>query len=136
MMHFDSVLDRPVTAQPPAPAPEPTVAVVETVTVTQHPSESRGYMLKDDTEWEWGDLRDYVITQIEERFGPQPRDFKKEYGIFSRFLKTYQEFAPVIARYAFDIENGWWMSAPIRVTRFTRGCDPYFAEVILSRLSA
>lgn len=133
MQHFDSVIDVPGANR--TRTIQPHVTVTETVKVTQKPIESRGFTLRDAAAWDWSDLRDYVVTQIESKFGPQPRDSKKEYGIFNRFIKTYGgEKAAAIARYAFEVEGGWWMSAPIGVNRFTRGCDPYFAEVILGRL--
>ena len=57
-----------------------------------------------------------------------------EFGIFSRFHKTYGEQAGKIAKHAFEVADGYWANAPISVNRFTKGSDPYFAEPILARL--
>jgi hypothetical protein len=135
-----------------APATTVAVSVVEeapviTQTVTaRRIDESVGYLTKkDDADWEWDDLRDYVIHEIESRHGAQVRDSRKESGIFKSFLGRYgvadtdgkiDATIPVkIAKTAFGpVYNGMWRSAPIAVTRFTKGSDPYFADIILSRL--
>lgn len=109
-------------------------AVVETVTVTRVPDASSGYLTKPDSQWGWEDLRDYVIHEIEARHGVQPRDFRKESGIFKSYLARYGDNAVPIARLAFEVFNGMWSSAPITVTRFCKGSDPYFSDVILKRL--
>ena len=129
LMHFDPDLT-PASSTISAPAP----TIVQTVTVTTLPSESRAYLSRPVEQWSWSDLRDYVVHQIESRFGTFPRDAKKEYGIFSRFHKAYGEKAGLIAKHAFEVSDGWWANAPISVNRFCKGSDPYFAEPILARL--
>lgn len=84
--------------------------------------------------WGWEQLRDYVVRKIEEAHGPFPRDFKKEHAIFKSFTARWGDKASAIARHAFEVNNGFWRNAPIGVNRFTKGCDPYFAEIIAERL--
>lgn len=122
-------------AAPAAPVAR-TAAVTETVTVTQLPSESRTHLLKPVDQWGWSELRDYVVTAHEERFGPFPRDARKEYGIFTRFAKEWGGHAGAIAKYAFETCDGWWMNAPVTVNRFCKGSDPYFAKPIMDRLTS
>lgn len=130
----------PVTAAAPAaPAQQSVVTtapIVERVTVTQIPSESRGFLATPMERWSWQDLRDYVVHSIEKRHGTFPRDAKKESGIFSRFHREYGADAGRIAQYAFEVCDGWWKNSPVSVSRFTKGSDPYFAAPILERLSA
>ena len=86
--------------------------------------------------WAWSDLRDYVVSQIETRFGAFPRDAKKEAGIFKSFLARHGDDAVAIARFAFEVEDGYWAGAPISVNRFCKASDPYFAEKIKPRMVA
>lgn len=124
----------------PAAAPAPSVAVeapaiVQTVTVA--PVAARSDLLVGTENWTWVELRDYVVAQIVDRFGPFPRDSRKEHAIFNRFISTFgAEAAAAIAQYAFGPScDGWWGSAPIQIQRFCKGSDPYFANVILQRLA-
>ena len=64
----------------------------------------------------------------------QPRDPRKEYGIFTGFLARWGAAAVPIARYAFDIKDGMWMGEPITVSRFCKGSDPWFANTIVRNL--
>lgn len=129
MLDFDSEVE----TQVPTRAPQ----LVERVTVIVRPAEvEQAYRARQDEQWTWGDLRDYVVTQIERYHGPQPRDHYKEMGIFKGFLGRWQEAAPAIARHAFEVERGMWRSAPISVSRFAKGSDPYFSIVIAERLAA
>lgn len=108
--------------------------VTETVTVEVVPS--RSDLTMAETEWGWSELRDYVVSQIIERFGPFPRDARKEYGIFSRFLNQHGVEGIRVAKAAFEVYDGWWNGAPISVNRFTKGSDPYFVGPILERLAS
>lgn len=135
MRNFDTELDlhgvtKMVTTSTTSVVTE--VVVEESVTVTRHPSTSRAYLGK--TEWAWDDLRDYVVAEIETRFGAFPRDSRKESGIFKSFLARWGSQAQAIARFAFEVEDGRWGGAPISVNRFCKGSDPYFAEKIVARL--
>lgn len=108
--------------------------VVQTVTATKVNSAESVYLLKPINEWTWGDLRDYVITEAEKRSGPQLRNLAKEAGIFKGFIARYGiEDAVMVAVAAFEIYEGVWRSAPIGVSRFTKGNDPYFSDIILQR---
>jgi hypothetical protein len=82
-------------------------------------------------QWEWEQLRDYVATQIEQRFGPFPRNPIKEASIFKSFVKRWGDQAPIIAKAAFEHYDGWWRGAPISITRFCKGSDDWFARKIL-----
>lgn len=100
------------------------------------PAPARTDLLVPESSWGWEQVRDYVVTQIVDRFGPFPRDSKREYGIFSRFTSTHGPVEAIrIARYAFEVCDGWWCGAPISVTRFCKGSDEYFSRVILNRLA-
>jgi hypothetical protein len=122
-------------ARPLAPKSQTRVSVAETVTVTPALSESRTHLLKPVEDWGWCEVRDYVVTSIEARFGAFPRDQRREHGIFTRFTKDYGPDAGRIARYAFETCDGWWMNATVSVNRFCRNSDPYFAQPILARLN-
>ena len=130
LKNFDTELDTQGTSRIIRTTTE--VVVEESVQVIHRPSTSRAYLGK--SEWDWADLRDYVVAQIEERFGPFPRDSRKESGIFKSFLARWPEQAQAIARFAFEVEDGRWAGAPISVNRFCKGSDPYFAEKIVARL--
>jgi hypothetical protein len=130
MRNFDTELDRQGVTRLVSSAIE--VVVEESVQVIHRPSQARAFVGKDT--WAWDDLRDYVVASIEERFGPFPRDSRKESGIFKSFLARWGEQARPIAEYAFVVTDGRWGGAPISVNRFCKGSDPYFAEVIAARL--
>lgn len=112
-------------------SPAPTV--VQKVAVEVVPS--RTDLLVGSEDWTWAELRDYVVGQITDRFGPFPRDSRKEYGIFNRFLSEYGSHAVAIAQFAFGpVCDGWWGKAPISINRFCKASDPYFAQPILERI--
>lgn len=118
----------------PAPQAETVAAPVVVQTVTVQPVASRTDMLVADEHWTWTELRDYVVAQIESRFGAFPRDSKKEYGIFNRFIKDHGARGVLAAKTAFEVYDGWWNGAPISINRFAKGSDPYFVTPILARL--
>lgn len=119
----------------PEPEPEVVGVTVET-TVVRRPSEARTHLLKSDDKWGWEELRDYVVEQIEDRSGPFPRDGMREAAIFKRFCDTWKAEAPAIARYAFEVHDGRWAGAPIRIQRFCRGSDEFFARPIQEKILA
>lgn len=131
---------RTETAVKPAPAPivqAPPVTVTSTVTTAPVTETAKGYLMKHVDQWTWQDLRDYVITSATERFGPQLRDAVKEKSIFSSFVNRYgPERAAMVAMVAFNVYEGMWASAPVGVTRFCKGSDRYFADVILAQLES
>lgn len=98
------------------------------------PSESRRDMISG--EWGWEELRDYVVRKIEERWGTSPRDPLKEAGIFKGFVGRWGDQAKPIAIAACEVHGCLWRSAPLTITRFTKGNDPYFASVIAANLPA
>ena len=112
------------------------VAVSEEVVVQARPNEMMTFASRPDGEWGWEEVRDYVVTEIEKRFGTFPRHSNKEYGIFSGFVSRWGDQAAAIARHAFEVQDGRWKGSPISVTRFCRNSDPYFASVIAERLVA
>ena len=80
--------------------------------------------------WTWEQRRDYVVGEITARWGARPRDPLKESGIFKGFVNRWGAQSEPIARAAFETYNGIWNGAPVSVERFSKGSDPYFAEVI------
>ena len=134
LRNFDTDLDTTGQQRMVTPRPEPVVQITQTVTSMPR-SSAAAYVAKSDERWGWDDLRDYVVAQIEGKFGPFPRDVRKEAGIFKSFVARHPEHAAAIARYAFETSGGFWMGAPIQVTRFCKGSDPYFAEPIVKRLT-
>lgn len=124
MMDFDLFeTATPLTVEEPAP-----VAHVGQDAVT--------HTMKPDAEWEWKDLRDYVMREMENVHGPQVRESMKEKSIFSSFIKRYGAVdAAAIARYAFGFSKGMWANAPISVNRFCKASDPFFGDPIKQRLA-
>lgn len=122
----------PATHPPVLGSVEATTGVTQSVSV--QPVPSRADLATTEAEWAWSELRDYVVAQIVQRFGPFPRDAKKEYGIFHRFLTAYGQDGIEVAKAAFEVYDGWWNNAPISINRFTKGSDEYFVRPILERL--
>lgn len=111
------------------------ITVSQSVTITERVEvRPAGYKFKADNQWGWEELRDYVVAQVEERFGPFPRDLPKEVSIMKSFTERFGPNAPRIARAAYEVHKGMWGGAPIRLTRFTRASDAWFAQVILAQL--
>lgn len=126
-----SAIAREAAAKKAAQSPASPV-VRETVRVT--PVSGARYLLKEDAEWAWEELRDYVTGQIETFHGPQIRNAIKEKAIFSSFLTRWADKAPAIARFAFEVQRGMWNRAPVSVNHFTKGADQWFAQPISERL--
>jgi len=118
--------------QKPGRVVETAPVITEKVHVTSVASAS--YLMKDDAQWTWENLRDYVMGQIEQYHGPQLRNAVKEASIFKGFMKRHGTQAVAIARFAFEVQRGMWQRAPISVNRFCAGSDPYFADPIKARL--
>lgn len=131
LLNFDTDLDRAgVVRQVRTTSPS---GITETVRA-HRPNEAKTFLLGDERSWNWRQVRDYVIDQIEQRQGTFHREGGKEYGIFMSFCGRWGDKAGPIARYAFEVCDGIWRDQPITVTRFTKGADPYFAVVIADRL--
>lgn len=109
-------------------------AIQETVTVTPLPSTSRTHLLSSPQQWGWSEIRDYVVSEIEARWGAFPRDSRKEASIFKRWCKAYGDDAHEIAKYAFEVCDGSWKGAPISINRFCKGSDEWFSDPILDAL--
>lgn len=130
MLDFDVPLKTISTVTQTAVIPQ----VTETVRVI--PNQAQGFVGKDVANWNWSDLRDYIVTQIEKRHGPQVRDPKKESGICKGFISRWGiERSVAIAKAAFEVHDGMWRNAPISMTRFTKNSDPYFSTIIAKNLT-
>ena len=79
---------------------------------------------------DWRRLRDYVVEQIEAHSGPFPRNPAVESQVFKSFISRWGDKSMDIAKMAFNTFGGYWHNAPIRISRFTKNNDPYFACVI------
>lgn len=111
-------------------------AVTETVRVRPAPPEAgQTHVGVDPARWGLDALRSYIATQIERHHGPFPRDAKKERAILSSFLARWGAQAGPIAEYAFTVAGGMWRGAPVGMTRFCKGSDPYFAALIAEKLA-
>jgi hypothetical protein len=112
--------------------------VTQSVTITERvevgPLRPLSYKLKPDNEWGWEELRDYVVDMVEQHFGLFPRDLPKEVSIMKSFMERFGHDAPRIARAAYEVHKGYWGGAPIRIARFARASDEWFARVILAQL--
>lgn len=107
--------------------------------ILQRSSRSTGiqgqtHLLSAGPAWTWEQLRDYVVQQIEQRWGARPRDPLKEAGIFKSFISRWGDQSQAIARAAFEVYGGSWNGAPVSVERFSKGSDRYFAELISQNL--
>lgn len=131
LRNFDTDLD---TSGVTRMTVESTIGITESATVSTRPAQAVTHLLKDDGEWGWEELRDFVVSEIETRFGPFPRDARKEAAIFKAFVDRWGPRSASIARYAFGPIDGRWHNAPISVNRFCKNSDPYFAIPIAERL--
>lgn len=132
MLDFDIDLTTSQLVVPTTEVQEAVPEVREQVRVVTH---AAGFKAKEPALWNWSDLRDYILVQIEQRHGPQVRDSRKESGIIKGFISRWGiEKAVAIAQTAFDVHDGMWRNAPISITRFSKNCDPYFASIIASNL--
>lgn len=101
--------------------------VTERVVIDSQPREA--YKTVAEDAWGWEELRDYVALEITTRFGVFPRDSRKECGIFKSFMGRWAD-SITIARFAFEVHDGRWRGAPVRMQRFCKNSDPYFAQPI------
>lgn len=93
------------------------------------------HMLRPADQWDWRDLRDYVIAEITTRFGEPHRDPVREASIFKGFLSRWGARAVDIAQTVFVVYGGKWNKEPVSITRFCKNADPSFAQVIADRLT-
>jgi hypothetical protein len=128
--------DQPTTTSSVIKIGDPIAVVGESVRVHQlAPPPVASQLLTERPAWSWQQLRDYVVGKIFELHGPDPRNDKKELGIFKAFADRWGADAPDIARYAMEVMGGFWKNAPVSVNRFCKGSDPYFAKPILDHLN-
>lgn len=132
MIDFNAIRRAAAGEKPEVKTAPETPRVQETIRLT--PVAGAAYLMKDDADWTWEDLRDYVMGQIVAYHGPQLRNPVKEAGIFKGFMARFEGKAVGVVRFAFEQQRGMWQRAPITVTRFCKGSDPYFADVIARRL--
>ncbi|MFD8650717.1 hypothetical protein [Streptomyces mirabilis] len=93
-------------------------------------------LLDSPMDWDWRQLRDYVMRSIAERHGPQPAgDEIRIQSVFRSFAQRWGNQAGPIARFAFEEQDGFWRSAPVTYTKFTKAWDPHFAGPISERLA-
>lgn len=134
MRNFDTPLDEAGTTRLAVQSQQTVTQVVEQVEVVPKPATSRTDLLVMGEDWSWEQMRDYVVHEIEARFGAFPHDSIKEASIFKSFIGRHGKKAAAIAKHAFEVCDGRWAGAPISVTRFCKNSDPFFAEVIVERL--
>jgi hypothetical protein len=110
--------------------------VTESLTIRRHsnPDQRRSYVGRPDDQWTWQNMRDYVMSQMEARFGQIDRNPMKERGIFLGFLNRWGAQAPRIARFALETCEGIWQGNRIDINRFCKKSDPWFAAQIAQRL--
>ncbi|MEV7675148.1 hypothetical protein [Streptomyces sp. NPDC088752] len=127
-----AALHRSTPATPTAPAQTAPLSTAPTA-----PTKTGSTDLMDaPSNWDWRQLRDYVMRSIAERHGPQPAgDEIKIQSIFRSFAQRWGNQAGPIARFAFEQQDGFWRNAPVTASRFTKGNDPYFAGPISERLA-
>lgn len=92
-------------------------------------------LLDRPEDWSWEQLRDYVLRSAAARHGAHPVDDIKVTSIFKSFHKRWGAMAGPIARFIYEQQDGFWRSAPVTYTRFTKGNDSYFAAPIAERLN-
>lgn len=111
--------------------------IIERTTSRPLSSTQTAHLLRPADQWDWRDLRDYVIAEITVRHGAPHRDPVREAATFKGFLTRWGTQAVDIAQAAFLIYDGRWGKAgePITVSRFCKNADPTFAQVIADRLS-
>lgn len=128
MLDFDVDLTQPKSKAQPTLSEEVTVRPVQGRATTAH-------VALDPSTWNWSDLRDYIMSEVERRHGPQVRDGKKEASIIKAFIGRWGiEQAVAIAKVAFTVHDGMWRNAPISINRFCKASDPFFAGVIVKNL--
>lgn len=133
---FADELDQPAPA--PIAARVMTPVVRQTATVTSRTRENRkDYLTRAPESWTWEDVRNYVVSKIQEIHGDFPRHEGKEFGTFSGFAGRHGEMAGPIAVFAFETQPtpGYWKGSPISTTRFCKNSDPYFSDLIKARLT-
>ena len=87
------------------------------------------FLFLDPEEWEWQELRDYVVDQIQKNGGSVDTTAVKERAVFKSFMGRYPN-AIQIALSAFETFGGVWKGSPVKIESFCKGSDPYFGDEI------
>jgi hypothetical protein len=115
---------------------EPTSPGIQSAMTRPLPATAATDLLSSPTDWDWQQLRDYVMRSVAERHGPQPAmDPVKIRSIFQSFAQRWGNQAGPIARFAFEEQDGFWRSAPVTPFKFVKKWDPHFAGPISERLA-
>lgn len=94
---------------------------------------SKGYLLKDDLDWDWKDLRDFVLDEMEQRGIEVEEEPTKVASIFKAFFKRWDLKGIAIARNIFEVRDGQWYNHPISVNNFCAGQDAYFSKPVFEQ---
>lgn len=94
---------------------------------------SKGYLLKEDLDWDWQDLRDFILDEMESRGISVDEPAAKVSGIIKSFFKRWDLKGIAIARNIFEIREGQWYNHPITITNFCENQDPYFAKPVFDQ---
>jgi hypothetical protein len=92
---------------------------------------SQAYLLKTPTDWEWGDLRDYVDHNVASKLGNAETltTSLRRGTVYKSFLKRHPD-GIAIARYAIGVLGGMWHGNVVHYAMFTKAWDRSFAEPI------
>jgi hypothetical protein len=93
------------------------------------------WLVVPEEQWGWSELRDYIVVESERRFGPTPRNPAKEAGIVRSFMDRWGGLAVPIAKRAFTAHEGVWRGAPVRIERFSKACDDWFAQQVAAEVA-
>ena len=131
LRNFDSTLDRQGVS-----ISRRVIGIEETVKVVSKPKLplSKRYTFTNDADWDWRDLRDFVVAHSREN-GGRIIGGPRLVGIFEGFMKRWGDAAVQIARYAIEVEGGVWLGHLVTPEDFAHGSDPYFAIPISERLA-
>lgn len=130
LMNFEPD-DLPVLSMRRYEGPVPEIKVIKSSI-----SQRTAFVGKSDDQWDWSDLRDYVIRSMQERGLLVERNPIKEAGIFKSFMTRHGVMAVRIARHVVEVEDARWSGQPITINRFCLKADPWFATPIKARLTA
>lgn len=129
LMNFEP--DLPVLSMRRHEGPVPEMKIIKSPI-----SQRTAFVGKPDSEWNWSDLRDYVVRSLQERGLPMERNPVKEAGIFKSFMARHGHMAVAIARYVVEVEDARWSGQPITINRFCKAADVWFSDKIKDRLTA